>query len=226
MILDIHTHKAPPQSHSLVNIRATEENIFSVNNALRQFEGQSYSIGLHPWDITVFPGEDFWQEFENVAKEVNVKAIGECGVDLVKPVPMYLQLQVFNRQIEIAEKIGKPVLIHAVKGSDIICGLRRDLKPKMPWAVHGFRGKPQAALQLIKAGCYLSFGENFNSDTLNCIPEERILAETDESALDICQIIGRLSQARGKDLRETIERNSFKFLNFTDCGRGMVNGEK
>ena len=57
-------------------------------------------------------------------------------------------------------------------------------------------------------GFWFSFGEKFNPDALRAVPRERILAETDESALDIRQIIARLSEALGEDLTETIAANS------------------
>ena len=59
----------------------------------------------------------------------------------------------------------------------------------MPWIIHGFRGKPQLAQQLLNNGFYISLGEHFNPQTVTIIPTNRLLFETDESTLDINTII-------------------------------------
>ena len=118
----------------------------------------------------------------------------------------------FKRHVELSESLRKPLVIHDVKGHDIIAGARRDLAPTQPWVIHGFRRKPEVAEMLLRAGCYLSFGEQFNADTLRATPEDRILAETDESPLDITEVIASLSAAYGKDLTPTIAENTMKIL--------------
>lgn len=210
-ILDIHTHHPAPQPEGIVNIRVKcQEDL----EKLQLLPEQLYSIGVHPWDIQVIPDSDFWEKFEKIATHHNIVAIGECGLDIVKTIPLFLQLQVFRKQIDISERLQKPMILHAVKSMDVICGLRRDLTPKMAWLIHGYRGKPQGALQLIRAGCMISFGEKFNPETLELIPANNILSETDESNLDIKEIIKRLSEVKGFDLTPIIKENIKNFLNF------------
>lgn len=205
MILDIHTHKPAPQPEGVISlrIRAGEES----QPALA--EGQLYSAGIHPWDSAE---GDAFETVEALCSLPQVAAVGESGVDILRGGPMFMQLNLFRRHIELSERIGKPIVVHCVKADDIICGLRRDLRPAMPWAIHGYRGKPTAAAQLVKSGCNISFGEHFNIDTLRAVPEERILAETDESELSIEAIISRLSEAAGRDLRPAIAANTLRFL--------------
>lgn len=206
-ILDIHTHHAAPQPEGIISLRADKDTI------ARMTDGQAYSVGIHPWDTINEPTESEWRVLEAAAALPQMLAIGEAGVDLSgKSGPMYVQLQVLRRQIELSERLCKPMVIHNVKAHDIIVGLRRDLVPVQNWAIHGFRGKPEVAEMLLKRGCYLSFGELFNRETVQKIPEDKILAETDESPLTIEEIIARLSEARGKDLTETIRANTAKFL--------------
>ncbi len=205
MILDIHTHKPAPQPEGVISlrIRAGEESQPAL------VEDQLYSAGIHPW----YSAEsDAFEAVESFCSEPQVAAVGESGVDILRGGPMFMQLNLFRRHIELSERIGKPIVVHCVKADDIICGLRRDLRPTMPWAVHGYRGKPSAASQLVKSGCYISFGEHFNADTLRAIPEERILAETDESELSIETVVSRLSEAAGRDLRPAIAANTLRFL--------------
>lgn len=125
---------------------------------------------------------------------------------------MFRQLLVFKRHVEISESVRKPIVIHDVKGHDVIVGARRDLAPTQNWAIHGFRRKREVAAMLLRAGCWLSFGAEFNPDALRATPEDRILAETDETPVTIEEVITRLSAAYGKDLTETIAANTRNFL--------------
>ena len=181
------------------------------DTVLRPF--QRYSIGIHPWDAGLTLSESDRQLFEETARREEVVAIGEAGIDLTrKDVPLFRQLNVFKSQIELSELIGKPMVLHDVKAHDLILGLRRDYKPVQNWAIHGFRGKPEVAKMLLDSGCYISFGEKFNPATLQYVPEDRILAETDEAPADIEFIISALSREKGKDLREIIVGNTARFL--------------
>lgn len=208
-ILDIHTHHAAPQPQGVVAL------CISGENRNPEIDGsQRYSVGIHPWDTPLSADYDReWETVEKLASQPEIVAIGECGIDLTpKGGPLFRQLQVFRRHVELSERLRKPVVIHDVKAHDVIVGARRDLKPTQPWAIHGFRGKPQVAEMLVRAGCMLSFGAEFNPATLKAVPPETILAETDESPLDITEIIARLSAAYGSDLTGVILENTGRFL--------------
>lgn len=212
MILDMHTHKEAPQPLAIINIRVKGDGNIPVLDP-----SQAYSVGIHPWDLPEMNQEQIdaaIKEVETLAALPNVLAVGECGVDTLRGGAMFRQLNTFKAQIQISEQTSKPMIIHNVKADDIVCALRRDLKPRQPWCLHGYRGKPAAALQLIKAGCFLSFNNQFNPQTLQTIPTDRILAETDEAPLSIEEIIRLLSEARSEDLSNIIATNSALFCNF------------
>lgn len=206
MIIDIHTHHPAPQPEALISWR------LKPGEEFRPVDGQLYSIGVHPWDTTSDIPEETLKYLEECAGMECVKAIGECGVDTLKGGPMFRQLLVLKRHVELSEKLGKPLVIHDVKAHDVIVGLRRDLQPKQNWVIHGFRGKPTVAQMLLQSGCWLSYGEKFNPDALRATPSDRLLTETDESPLAIEEIIAFLSVAIGRDIRLTISENTTKFL--------------
>lgn len=200
MILDCHTHRPAPQP----------EGIISVSPAgFTPMPGQLYSLGLHPWNPEEATDESF-ALLRGLISSPQVVAAGEAGIDLVRGAPLFRQLLDFRKQVEISEEAGKPLVVHDVKAHQHIVQLRRELKASQPWIIHGFRGKPEVARMLLSAseGIYLSFGEKFNADALRSVARDRILAETDESSLEIEAVIDALSAAAGTDLRETIERNT------------------
>lgn len=198
MLIDCHTHKFAPYPEGIISLSTFDQPIE---------EGQLYSAGIHPWDTAEPVTEETWTLLETLAENPAVAMIGECGVDLLKGGAMYRQLQVLKRQVDISERVGKPLLLHCVKAADIILGLKRDLKPSQPWIIHGFRGKPAQARQLTDKGIYLSFGEKFNAETVMQMPPGLMLAETDESVLSIEEIVGALSEAADRDLAATLAAN-------------------
>ena len=203
MIFDIHTHRPSPYPEGVISLRNFDTPLA---------EGQLYSAGIHPWDTTGGDSDDTLARLEKLAGNSQIVMIGECGVDPAKGGPMFRQLQILKAQIDISERLRKPLILHCVKSADVIMGLKRDLNPSQPWIIHGFRGKPQQARQLTDKGIYLSFGEKFNSDTVMAMPDDMILAETDESILTIEEIIGKLSQAANRDLRPLIVSNTASII--------------
>lgn len=204
MIIDCHTHKPYPVPDAIIS---TSPIGFAPEGV------QKWSVGLHPWHLDLFCDnsmrikEEIWVEMVAAAAKPDVVAIGECGIDLVKGGLLATQMLAFRRQALLAERLQKPLVIHAVKAHDLIIGMKRNLSPSQPWIIHGFRNKPTIAAIYLDAGCYLSFGEKFNPESLDITPPDRILAETDESPLHIDTIICRLEKAVQKSLKEKIINN-------------------
>lgn len=155
-------------------------------------ENQLYSVGLHPWSL---PSElhPALERVKELARLPQVAAIGESGLDSVNGAPMFLQLQSFKAHALLAEELRKPLIVHNVKCTQEICQLRREWKATVPWVIHGFRGKASVLKMLLDAGCHISIGERFNAAVLPLIPTDRLLAETDESALPIECIIEQMA---------------------------------
>lgn len=207
-ILDCHTHHPAPQPEGIISLSPEE---FTALDSLP--EEQLYSVGIHPWTTLQAPTTDINKEMERALASKQVVAIGECGIDTLRGGPMFRQLQILKMQIDLSEQSGLPLLLHDVKAHDVLTGLRRDLQPRQPWIIHGFRGKPTVAKMLLDAGMYLSFGEKFNPEALSVVPVGRLLAETDESSLTIEEIIKALSASAGRDLTEEIATASRTLFN-------------
>lgn len=209
MILDCHTHRQAPAPHAIIS---TSPIAFVAQG------NQMWSVGLHPWDLPLYCADnlrmkdEIWVELVAAAASPHVAAIGECGIDLIHGGLLASQMLAFRRQALLAERLRKPLIIHAVKAHDIITGMKKDLQPEQPWIIHGFRNKPTIAEIYLKAGCWLSFGEKFSPESLDITPIDRILAETDESSLPIERIIMRLEESAQKPLRDAIAANGNIFM--------------
>ena len=187
MIIDCHSHRPAPYPEGIICVGPAD---FSPA------EGQLYSVGIHPWDAASATPEAL-EALRQAAAHPQVLAIGETGIDTLKGAQMFRQLPAFRAQAEIAESTGKPLVIHDVRGHDMILAMYKDIKPRQPWIIHGFRGKPTVAAMLALPGIYFSFGEKFNAESLRGIPAERLLAETDDSALTIEDILASQANAAG-----------------------------
>lgn len=110
----------------------------------------------------------------------------------------------------MAEAVCKPLVIHAVKAQAELIQLKRELKPRVPWIIHGFRGKVQLAQDLVRHGLYLSFGARYQEETLRQIPLDRLFLETDESEVSIASLYEEAARLRGlscSELREAVSCN-------------------
>ncbi len=180
MITDVHTHR-PDAADAII----------SVSPGMAMRPGLAYSVGVHPWDAHAFPDSRLG-ELERQLQQPQVVAVGETGLDARHP-GMERQLQLFERHIQLAEAFGKPLVIHCVGAWHHLLRLRREHPGGPAWIVHGFRGKPALARQLLDAGMFLSFGERFNPASVAITPADRLLVETDTSTLPIAAIAARLA---------------------------------
>jgi TatD DNase family protein len=192
--IDIHTHGAKPVTgiFSIETLSAHEEKL------PEDLPGMLFTYGIHPWYLDE---KNHNQQLTNVIKVAGnplVVAIGEAGFDKLKGPSSDLQRKTFEEQVYIAEERKKPVVIHCVKAWDELIKVYKTLKPKMPWLVHGFRGKKDLALQLISRGICLSFWFDFiirpeSSQLLRALPKEKIFLETDGAGVDIKEIYNKVA---------------------------------
>lgn len=191
VLVDVHTHnKEGSHPFSVLNTSVSE--LFANNEF---FDGKFISAGIHPWNVhTVDSGT--LQTLEKLARKKNVVAIGECGLDKNSSACIKEQDYFFERQVLISENLKKPLIIHCVAAFNEILHYRKKLQPQQNWILHGFRGKPQLALQLLNAGFYLSFGEKFNPESVAATPIDRLCIETDTSLLDIRTIYKEITHIK------------------------------
>ena len=188
MFIDLHTHNA---EHDERCIKIVSSNtVTSAANTL-------FSVGIHPWYITNSWQEDI-QSIAAIAGDKRVAAIGECGIDMVKSAAgIETQKEILKAHIAISEKEEKPLILHCVKGYDTIIALYKESRPRQAWIIHGFRGKPEQAAQLLRVGFYLSYGEKYNRDSLAATPLDRLFIESDTSATSIGEIYHSIAMELG-----------------------------
>ncbi|MCC8172824.1 MAG: TatD family hydrolase [Parabacteroides sp.] len=188
---DIHTHhfRPGPDTVAIYNriVPASGVSLPDAAEPARTAGAFScyYSVGIHPWYIDTEETERQFSLFRDCARLPGVIAVGEGGLDKLAAAPLGLQEEVFRYQAAVAEEIRKPMIIHCVKAWGEMLALRKKLSPRMPWVIHGFRGNPVLASQLLEHGFYLSVSDRFHPGIFSEALLPRLFLETDDRETDI-----------------------------------------
>lgn len=182
---DFHTHHlSTPPGRGIVNL---PKDILLQPHTFCPEEGALYSAGIHPW-WTTGDVKSMMEGLKELLPHPQIVALGECGFDRLQGAPMAVQEEVFVAQATLAEQYGLPMTLHCVRAFDRLLALHKLLRPTHRWTLHGFRGKPQLACQLLEAGFDLSFGLHFHPDSLRLVPAERRHTETDDAPCTIAEV--------------------------------------
>ena len=182
MLFDAHTHQnyICKDIISILNFDIAREE--SLNNIPESF----FSTGIHPWYSEIEKVNQQLQILAGLALNKKCLAIGECGIDKLRGPSLKFQIEIFEKQAQLAHEFKKPVIIHAVKSFSEILHLHRKMKPAAPWIIHGFRKDIIQARQLVDKGIVLSLGGDFlnHANILSFFAEidlDFILFESDKS---------------------------------------------
>lgn len=156
-----------------------------------------YSIcGISPNDIPQSE-QELWKSIDEIiqiVKEKNSKklvAIGEIGLDYYwNKENSDLQKQAFIKQIELANEMKLPIVIHSRDASVDTIDIIRDHRVKKAGIFHCCQLNQELVRQALELGYYISFAgpitfKNSKNapDVVKMVPLDRILIETDSPYL-------------------------------------------
>ena len=190
--IDLHTHRL--KSDSAIQIL----NTFAQDLPLPE-DKNFYSAGLHPWHIGLVNPEACLQSIGQAMGQNNVLALGECGLDRLAATDFATQLGYFRKQIELAEKHSKPLIIHCVRAFPELISQKKESKSTIPWIIHGYYGNQASTLQLLRHNFYFSVGESLlknqqKNEIVRLIPSDHLFLETDDGETSISDIYSLASQ--------------------------------
>jgi TatD DNase family protein len=157
-----------------------------------------YSIGIHPWYISESRLERDLQLIEEKLQSGECLALGECGLDKRIDIPLKLQIEVFEKQILLAQKYQKPLVLHLVAAFQELVEIKKRLDITVPIILHGFSKNEQIAQQMLDNGFYLSFGKYLlrnpaMASVFEMIPNDRFFLETDTVEETILEVYDKAS---------------------------------
>ncbi len=202
-LFDTHAHigliTEDPIEQLMVVQEAKQEDvsgIVSICNNLRDFyqiyqnlkteEHIYHSIGISPSEVSR-PGDDWEAKIAEGSKRERVVAIGEIGLDYYhKFGDRDSQVELFIRQLDLAQKLNLPVIIHNREaGSDVLEILKERL-PDRGGILHCYSEDYAYAERALELNLYISFAGNVTyrnarnlHETARQIPPERMLIESE-----------------------------------------------
>ena len=144
------------------------------------------AVGFHPHEAKDCDDEAF-ATIERLAHERRVVAIGEIGLDYhYMHSPRDTQIAVFERHIDLAKRLDKPVIVHNRESLDDMLSILKGGKG----ILHSYTESLDAAKVLIDRGYFISFSGivTFRSadslrEVARALPPDRVLIETDTPCL-------------------------------------------
>ena len=145
------------------------------------------AIGTHPDDAPELSDAAI-EMYRQMATDEKVKAIGEIGLDYFhEDVPKEVQIHWFRKQLELAEELKLPVVIHSRDAAqDTLDIIKEEHGEQIGGVIHCFSYGKEMAQIYLDMGFYLGIGGvvTFKNgkklkEVVKCTPIERIVLETD-----------------------------------------------
>jgi TatD DNase family protein len=199
LLINIHSHKAGG------------ENEITIRNIHQRFteplSDGYYSAGIHPAYIDKENMQIQLNELTALHQNSAVVAVGECGLDHLCKTDFSLQEEIFMAQIQLANKINKPLIIHCVRAYEEIRTLLKKNHCMVPVIWHGFSKKSiQLAEDLLKDGAFLSFGMALYKETMEelfkSILDDRFFLETDDDDISIRSVYEEAARIKKYSIQE------------------------
>jgi len=142
-------------------------------------------VGIHPHEAKSF-STAVAERLRALAAAGKVVAIGEIGLDYYRDLsPRATQRRVFSEQIELANELELPVIVHNRESSTDMLGILRKHRPRRG-VIHSFLGDLALAQKFMELDLYLGIGGPLTfpknevlREAVKGMPLDRILVETD-----------------------------------------------
>ncbi len=203
MLIDAHAHLNDPRLYTIIEEIVADyrqHNVGAIINAAydlqssrlgqiiaKDYEDCYYTVGLHPHDARLAT-QEMYDEMIALANSKKAVAWGETGLDYHYDLsPRQEQQEQFVQQLEIADSLGLPVVIHLRDAYQDINKILNENKHYLKNGVllHCYSGSAELVRDVYnKLDCYYSLGGAVtfakNKDkVLKEIPPNRLLLETD-----------------------------------------------
>ncbi len=187
-------------------------------------------LGLHPTSV----GAGWRAEMDMVENELGkrrIRAIGEIGMDCYWSREFVeQQKEVLRIQLELADKLNLPVIIHSRESTELIINVIKDCRHlSLRGVFHAYSGSAETFRELQKLGDWyigiggvLTYKKASIAETVKKIPLEKILLETDSPYLTpvpfrgkrnesgyVPHIAAKLAELTEKDIEEIAAQTTY-----------------
>ena len=173
----------------LVHSCVEPEEFEGIKALADRFPELSLAVGLHPLEAQKWKPETANQIRSLACSEERVVAIGEMGLDFYKADNYEQQKAVARAQLEIAQQLDLPVIIHCRDAAAPLAELLQEFwqtNGAVRGVMHCWGGNPEETQQFLDVGFYISFSGivTFKNAkqiqaSAEMVPSDRLLIETD-----------------------------------------------
>ena len=181
------------------------------------------AIGIHPEEAADATEADY-DALLPLYSHPKVVAVGEIGLDYYWDIPKNVQLESFERQLILANALGKPVIIHDREAHADTLSLLKKHRPR--GVMHCYSGSVETMEELLQLGFYIGLGGAVTFKNAKkplsvaaAVPQDRLLLETDcpymapvpfrgkrnDSSL-IAYVAATIADVRGEDAQALIDQ--------------------
>ena len=185
---DVRDRARDADVRAIINPGTTLADSTAITAAAQEMPELFAAVGIHPNDAGDVDDQTI-PALHALTTQSDVVAVGEIGLDYYwDSAPRPVQKQVFEHQLDLAKRVGLPVIIHQRDAADdtmaILREWARDGHPGL--VLHAFSGDVAMAEEAIDLGFYIGIGGpvTFKNprqlpDVVAATPLDRLLIETD-----------------------------------------------
>lgn len=176
----------------IVNVAAEYESIDVIYDLTQKYDFVYGTVGIHPSELNGMNQEKF-EQMERMALRDKIVAIGEIGLDYYwekEDTAKANQKDWFVKQLQLARKIDKPVIIHSREAAADTLDIMKKEAADLRGVIHCYSYSKEMAKVYADMGYYFGIGgvltyKNAKKlvETVEYLPLEQILLETDSPYL-------------------------------------------
>jgi TatD DNase family protein len=144
------------------------------------------ALGVHPWNLQTITEDELEKTLRLIEEQRNnraVVAIGETGLDIKHIEILETQVNVFKRMLQMAEKLGLPVVVHSRGMTTQVLETLSSYSLKGV-LLHWFSNPISALSEAVDKGYYITEGaptaySNGIREVVKKVPMANLLSETD-----------------------------------------------
>jgi TatD DNase family protein len=146
------------------------------------------TVGVHPHDAADATDADLAAMERLARSSAKVVAFGEMGLDFFRNLsPPDVQAEIFRRQLDLARRVGKPVVVHCRDAHEPVLAILADERvAEVGGVMHCFSGDVAVAKRCLDLDLMISLAgpvtyKNARAlpDVARFVPEDRLVVETD-----------------------------------------------
>lgn len=246
MLIDTHTHILKEDNveeyisnakNNGINIMilggtSKEENEFSIG-LINKYNELYMTIGFHPEFCNDIKESDYQDLINTIKNNKKIVGIGEIGLDYhYGKEDRIKQIELFERQLSIAEEYNLPVVIHTRDAMEETYNILK--KYKVKGIMHCYSGSYEMAKKFIDLGFYLGIGgvvtfkNSKLKDVVGKIDMNNIVFETDSPYLSpfrgeknesanikyICEFVANLKNISAVEVEKITTSNASSIFDF------------